>query len=123
MRAGPVDALFYLLCAGGSAVAFGLAVHEARSTDAVVADVRSKARTGLSTVVVVDVRNNTAVPRCAGVRAVASDRGGHDLATSVTTPVQLAARGRSRITATLKLTARDYDERLTLIRAVVRPCP
>jgi hypothetical protein len=122
VRGRPLSGLFFLVCAVGSATALGLAVHEARSTDAVVADVRSTVRSGLATRAVVDVRNTTQAHQCAAIRVVARDRTGSDLATAPATRVELAPGARATTTATLQLTAKDYAERLTLVRAVVGRC-
>jgi hypothetical protein len=122
VRGRAISLLFFLVCAAGSAAALGLAVHEARSTDAVVAHVRSTTRSGLATRAVVDVRNTTQAPQCAAIRVVARDRAGSDLATGPVARLEIAPGGRVTTTATLELTAKDYAERLTLVRAVVGRC-
>jgi hypothetical protein len=117
-----LSALFFLVCGAGSAAAVTLAVREARSTDAVVADVTSKSRSGLTTLVTVDVRNTTSIPRCAAIRVVARDRAGRDLGSAEARPVTLGPHATRTVAATLVLTAKQYAERLTLVRAVVDPC-
>jgi mRNA-degrading endonuclease toxin of MazEF toxin-antitoxin module len=117
-----LSAVFFLVCGAGSAAAVTLAVHEARSTDAVVADVTSKSRSGLSTQVTVDVRNSTDTARCAAIRVVGRDRAGRDLGSVDAGQVRLAPHATSKLSAALELTAKQYAERLTLVLAVVAPC-
>jgi mRNA-degrading endonuclease toxin of MazEF toxin-antitoxin module len=117
-----LSVLFFLVCGAGSAAAVTLAVHEARSTDPVVAEVTSKARSGLSTRVTADVRNTTSAARCAAIRVVGRDRAGRDLGSVDAGQVRLAPHATSTVSAALVLTAKQYAERLTLVRAVVTPC-
>jgi hypothetical protein len=119
---GAAGVLFGTVCAGGAAAALVLLVHDVRTTESVQARVVSTSRQGLTTAVVVEVRNTTASPRCAVVRAVAQDREGRDLGTSGRTRLEVAARARPTLTTSLRLTARDYAERLATVRAVLSEC-
>lgn len=122
MTPRPATALFALVCAGGFALALGLTVKEARHSEPVVADVARTSRTGLTTRVEVDVRNATSADRCTRARVVAQDRAGRDLGAADLGRLQLPARGHRRASATLALTASDYDERLTGFRVVLAGC-
>ena len=115
-------ALFALVCAGGSATALALAVAEARATDPVVARVVSTSRSGPTTTARVTVRNTRPEPRCTQLRVVARDRAGHDLGGSERVVVRLAAKGKADVRAHFSLTDRQYDERLTTVRAVLEQC-
>jgi hypothetical protein len=114
--------VFFLLCAIGAVTAIGLAVREARSQDPVRAHVASTLRHGLTTDVAIDVTNRTATSRCVVLRVVARDRAGHDLAAAKTSPRRLDPHGHTRESAALQLTAKQYAEQLTLVRAVVLSC-
>jgi hypothetical protein len=114
--------VFLLLCALGAVAAVGLAVREARAQDPVRAQV-STTRTGLTTNVTVVLTNRTAAARCVLVRVVARDRAGHDLAAADAGRHELAPHATARSSAALVLTSRQYDEQLTLTRAVLRSCP
>ena len=114
--------LFAVLCVGGSASAAALMVVEARATDPVVARMASSTRSGPTTTARVEVRNTTADEQCARVRVVALDRAGHDLGSSGSTVVRLAPQAKRDIRATLSLTSRQYDEELSVTRAVLDRC-
>jgi hypothetical protein len=115
-------ALFVVVCAGGSTSALALAVHEARTTDPVVARVVSTSRAGATTTARVTVRNTRAEPRCVRLRVVARDRAGHDLGSSRLTVVRLAGKGKADVRADFTLTDREYDERLSSVRPGLHPC-
>jgi len=114
--------VFGLLCAGGAAAALGLLVQEAGRTPPVQARVLATTRSGLTTVVQVDVRSSTAAPRCVQLRVAAQDREGRDLASSPTRTLELSSRGSSLVSAELTLTPRQYDEQLARVRAVLDSC-
>ena len=115
--------LFGAVCIVGAASAVGLTVHEARHDVPVRAEVTGTSRDGLVTVARVSVRNGTGEARCALVRVVARDRDGRDLGAAQARPVQLAGHGQSRFEARVTLSAQQYRERLTQVRAVVDDCP
>lgn len=122
MRVRPSTVLFALVCAGGSAASLGLAVHEARREDPVVAEVAATSRDGLTSVVQVQLRNTTPVSRCTGVRLVAQDRAGRDLGDADLGPVHLAGGATSRTSGRVELSPADYAERLTGFRVVLSDC-
>jgi hypothetical protein len=114
--------VFALLCAGGSAAALGLAVHEALQTAPVLVEVVSTSRDGLDTVARVEVRNTTPVARCLRIRLVAQDRAGRNLATAADRRMQLSPHEVTHLSATLVLTARQYAEQLAAVRAELDGC-
>ena len=118
----PQAVLLGLVCAGGSAAALGLTVHEARYVAPVEASVVSKTRSAEVTTAVAEVRNTTGDARCAVLRVAARDREGRDLALSSPEQVRLRPGERHRSTVRLRVSGRDARERLQRVDAFVTDC-
>lgn len=115
--------LFGLVCVAGSACALGLTVQEARYVPPLDAQVVSTSRVGQRTTVVAEVRNTTAVGRCAQLYVAARDREGRDLAVGTAGAARLVGpRERRRETIGLTLSARQYAEQLQRFAAYTMPC-
>lgn len=114
---------FVLLCVLGALAAVGLTVREIARTAPVALTVEHTNRTGLTTLVTIDVHNRTEAARCLTVRVAARDRAGHDLAdTAVDGPVSVPGHARRTVQVRLTLTPRQYDEQLQAFYPSARPC-
>lgn len=116
-------ALFWALCAAGSAAAIGLTVHEVAQTAPIALHVTAKHRSGQTTTVTISVRNTTKSARCVVVRVAARDRAGHDLAaTTAAARLTLAPHATRLVVAPLTLTPRQYAEDLDAYYPSAKPC-
>lgn len=114
---------FMLLCVLGAVAAIGLTAREITRTTPVALTVEHTSRSGLTTLVTVDVHNRTRVSRCLTVRVAARDRAGHDLAeAAVNGPVSVPGHARRTVQVRLTLTQRQYDEQLQAFYPSDRPC-